>query len=336
MFTMLKYHVNSRYFKEYHAVSVARDHTMTLVQSRDTSWCQKGACLTWSRLRRIIPESSMSSPAEEISGGSRSRRAQCARIHRDTVIRLIPSVRGAGRGVATLASRRRRPSAGRDVIKESARDQHEWLAASASAPFSIPPSVSVLFIHVILSVPGMFNCLLLSLLPHINTAAAVVSRPREMHWGVLLIYYIFYAFSRRFYPKRLTGYIFFYQYVCSLGIEPTTFCAANAMFYHWDTGTRITHYACYGGIFWAFMCVRIIYHLFDTKQQHFWPPHTSIPIFLSRYRQLTGFWDTTQCPPVTQQFRGHLFSVHMPDITHLESSGLPEKYIYIYINKYIK
>ncbi len=126
-------------------VSVARDHTMTLVQSRDTSWCQKGACLTWSRLRRIIPESSMSSPAEEISGGSRSRRAQCARIHRDTVIRLIPSVRGAGRGVATLASRRRRPSAGCDVIKDRARDQHEWLAASASAPFSIPP----LFLSVV-------------------------------------------------------------------------------------------------------------------------------------------------------------------------------------------
>ncbi len=30
---------------------------------------------------------------------------------------------------------------------------------------------------------------------------------------------------------------FFYQYVCSLGIEPTTFCAANAMLYHWATGT---------------------------------------------------------------------------------------------------
>ncbi len=29
----------------------------------------------------------------------------------------------------------------------------------------------------------------------------------------------------------------FYQYVCSLGIEPTTFCAANAMLYHWATGT---------------------------------------------------------------------------------------------------
>ncbi len=30
---------------------------------------------------------------------------------------------------------------------------------------------------------------------------------------------------------------FFYQYVCSLGIEPTTFCTANAMLYHWATGT---------------------------------------------------------------------------------------------------
>ncbi len=30
----------------------------------------------------------------------------------------------------------------------------------------------------------------------------------------------------------------FYHYVCSLGIEPTTFCAANAMLYHWATGTQ--------------------------------------------------------------------------------------------------
>ncbi len=34
-----------------------------------------------------------------------------------------------------------------------------------------------------------------------------------------------------------SGYTFFYQYVCSLGIEPTTFCVANAMLYHWATGT---------------------------------------------------------------------------------------------------
>ncbi len=46
-----------------------------------------------------------------------------------------------------------------------------------------------------------------------------------------------YAFSRRFYPKRLTVHSFFYQYVCSLGIEPKTFCSANAMLYHWATGT---------------------------------------------------------------------------------------------------
>ncbi len=56
----------------------------------------------------------------------------------------------------------------------------------------------------------------------------------------MYIYIYIYAFSRRLYPKRLTvhsGYIFFSQYVCSLGIEPTTFCAANAMLYHWATGT---------------------------------------------------------------------------------------------------
>ncbi len=30
----------------------------------------------------------------------------------------------------------------------------------------------------------------------------------------------------------------FCQYVCSLGIEPTTFCAANTILYHWATGTQ--------------------------------------------------------------------------------------------------
>ncbi len=31
--------------------------------------------------------------------------------------------------------------------------------------------------------------------------------------------------------------IHFCHYMCSLGIEPTTFCTANAMLYHWATGT---------------------------------------------------------------------------------------------------
>ncbi len=39
------------------------------------------------------------------------------------------------------------------------------------------------------------------------------------------------------YGPRLTLYIF-YKYMCSLGIEPTTFCAADAMLYHWATGTQ--------------------------------------------------------------------------------------------------
>ncbi len=36
------------------------------------------------------------------------------------------------------------------------------------------------------------------------------------------------------------GYTLFnlYQYVFSLGIEPTTFCVANAMLYHWAAETR--------------------------------------------------------------------------------------------------
>ncbi len=45
-----------------------------------------------------------------------------------------------------------------------------------------------------------------------------------------------YIYIYAFYPKRLTvhsGYTFFFcLHVCSLGIEPTTFCAANAMLYH--------------------------------------------------------------------------------------------------------
>ncbi len=51
--------------------------------------------------------------------------------------------------------------------------------------------------------------------------------------NVLNSYIYIYAFSRRFYPKRLTvhsGYnFFFYQYVFHLWSEPMTFCAANAM-----------------------------------------------------------------------------------------------------------
>ncbi len=57
------------------------------------------------------------------------------------------------------------------------------------------------------------------------------SMPHREVWTlskqIIFIYIYIYAFSRRFYPKRLTvhsGYKFFFcQYMCSLGIEPTTF-----------------------------------------------------------------------------------------------------------------
>ncbi len=55
------------------------------------------------------------------------------------------------------------------------------------------------------------------------------------------LYISIYAFSRHFYPKRLTvhsGYTFFCQYVCSLGIKPTTFALLTQFSYHWATGTQ--------------------------------------------------------------------------------------------------
>ncbi len=64
----------------------------------------------------------------------------------------------------------------------------------------------------------------------------VSSRYFALRTALYILHLTFDAFSRRFYPKRLTvnsGYTFFFnQYVCSLGIEPTTFCATNAMLYH--------------------------------------------------------------------------------------------------------
>ncbi len=36
--------------------------------------------------------------------------------------------------------------------------------------------------------------------------------------------------------------IHFCQYMCSLGIEPTTFCAANTMLYHWTTQEQYIFY----------------------------------------------------------------------------------------------
>ncbi len=53
--------------------------------------------------------------------------------------------------------------------------------------------------------------------------------------GVIYIYALHYILSKATYSAFR---LYIYQYVCSLGIEPTIFCAANAMLYHWATGTQ--------------------------------------------------------------------------------------------------
>ncbi len=53
------------------------------------------------------------------------------------------------------------------------------------------------------------------------------------------IYIYIYAFSRRFYPKRLNSGYTCVVSMCSLGIEPTAFCAAKTQCSnHWATGTE--------------------------------------------------------------------------------------------------
>ncbi len=78
-----------------------------------------------------------------------------------------------------------------------------------------------------------------------------------------VLYIYIYTFSRRFYPKRLQV-IHFCQYVCSLGIEPTTFCAVNTMLYHWATGTfnDIWHLFLLSllGVYLLLLLLRVIYY----------------------------------------------------------------------------
>ncbi len=68
--------------------------------------------------------------------------------------------------------------------------------------------------------------------------------PRGKHDLHLHLYFTFMHLADAFIQSDLQCiqaiHIFlFYQYVCSLGIEPMTFCAANAMLYHWATGTSV-------------------------------------------------------------------------------------------------
>ncbi len=79
-----------------------------------------------------------------------------------------------------------------------------------------------------------------------------------------------FTFIRRFYPKRLTvhsGYTFFGQNMCSLGIESTTF----ALLTQCSTTEPQEHYACHDGtmmalclcLFHYFKCPLYIYFFFN-------------------------------------------------------------------------
>ncbi len=57
---------------------------------------------------------------------------------------------------------------------------------------------------------------------------------RTEPWSLVCMDHLADVLQCRLYMSRL---YMFYQYVCSLGIEPTTFCVANTMLYHWATGT---------------------------------------------------------------------------------------------------
>ncbi len=101
-----------------------------------------------------------------------------------------------------------------------------------------------------------------------------------------LKFYI-YAFSRCFYPKRRTvhsGYTFFCQYVCSLGIEPTTFALLTQCSNHWATGTPEEHqfyrdYHAFSIFMLVFAHILLFISVYIMLGEHLYRflPHTHFP-----------------------------------------------------------
>ncbi len=58
---------------------------------------------------------------------------------------------------------------------------------------------------------------------------------------IILIIYIYQTLLSKA-TYNCSQVIHFHQYVCSLGIEPTIFCAADAMLYHWATQEHTSNY----------------------------------------------------------------------------------------------
>ncbi len=80
--------------------------------------------------------------------------------------------------------------------------------------------------------------------PHCERSASAIVQIYELHPPDNIYIYIYiYAFSRRFYPKRLTlhssysfNFFFFYQLLLSLGIEPMILVLLAPCSTIWATG----------------------------------------------------------------------------------------------------
>ncbi len=94
---------------------------------------------------------------------------------------------------------------------------------------------------------------------------------------------------KRFWIIQIQAIHFFYQYVCSLGIEPTTFCAANAMLYHWATGTHTATrqlnaaYVCEINIFKLHLTLSLplmeFSIIYETTLSHHWQNFPAFHVF---------------------------------------------------------
>ncbi len=114
-------------------------------------------------------------------------------------------------------------------------------------PYSCPPiylsTVSISFS----SSNSVYSSILVNFLQFFSSCLSIINQIAASSLWIRVVVYehsiYIYAFSRCFYPKRLTVhscYTYFQymcQYMCSLGIEPTTFALLTQCSNHWATGT---------------------------------------------------------------------------------------------------
>ncbi len=84
------------------------------------------------------------------------------------------------------------------------------------------------------TLPHLKKSLFTSVFDSINRLA-VCRSAKQQYFFIHLCTFTFMHLADAFMQSNLQSIQainFFYQYVCSLGFEPTTICAANAMLYH--------------------------------------------------------------------------------------------------------